>query len=49
MEAQGEKYIRTLIAQGEHQQLDFKFEINDARKIARTRVASSRTENGLQT
>ncbi|MEO4877702.1 ATP-binding protein, partial [Bacteroides thetaiotaomicron] len=29
-------YIHTLIAEGEHQQQDFKFEISDARKIAKT-------------
>lgn len=46
MEAQGEKYIRSLIAQGEHQQLDFKFEISDARKIARTLSAFSNTYGG---
>jgi hypothetical protein len=46
MEAQGEKQIRTLIAQGEHQRLDFKFEITDARKIARTLSAFSNTEGG---
>lgn len=46
MEGQGEKYIRALIAQGEHQQLDFKFEISDARKIARTLSAFSNTHGG---
>ena len=46
MEDQGEKYIRSLIAQGEHQQLDFKFEITDARKIARTLSAFSNTDGG---
>ena len=39
-------YIRQLIEQGEHQQLDFKFEINDARKIARTLSAFSNSEGG---
>ena len=29
-------YIYSLIAEGEHQKQDFKFEISDARKIART-------------
>ena len=43
MESTGEKYIRALIAQGEHQELDFKFEISDARKIARTLSAFSNT------
>ena len=40
------KYLRTLIAEGEHQQLDFKFEISDARKIARTLSAFSNTDGG---
>jgi predicted HTH transcriptional regulator len=40
------KYIHTLIDEGEHQKLDFKFEISDARKIARTLVAFSNTEGG---
>lgn len=35
-----------MIDQGEHQQLDFKFEISDARKIARTLVAFSNTDGG---
>ena len=46
MEARGEKYIHALIAQGEHLQLDFKFEISDARKIARTLSAFSNTAGG---
>ena len=46
MQDQGEKYIRSLIAQGENQQLDFKFEISDARKIARTLSAFSNTFGG---
>lgn len=46
MEEKGEKYIRALIAQGEHQQLDFKFEISDARKIARTLSAFANTKGG---
>jgi len=40
------KYIQELIAQGEHQQLDFKFEISDARKIAKTFVAFANTDGG---
>lgn len=28
--------IEALIEQGEHQQLDFKFEVSDSKKIART-------------
>jgi len=39
-------YIHNLIRQGEHQQLDFKYEISDARKIARTLVAFSNTDGG---
>lgn len=40
------RYIHNLIQQGEHQQLDFKFEISDSRKIARTLSAFSNTEGG---
>jgi predicted HTH transcriptional regulator len=39
-------YIRKLIAQGEHQQQDFKFEISDSKKIARTLVAFANTDGG---
>ena len=39
-------YIQTLISQGEHQHLDFKFEISDARKIARSFVAFANTGGG---
>jgi predicted HTH transcriptional regulator len=39
-------YIHKLIAQGEHQQLDFKFEISDSRKIARSLVAFANTDGG---
>ena len=46
METSAQKYLRSLIAEGEHQQLDFKFEINDARKIARTLSAFSNTDGG---
>lgn len=46
MESGEEKYIRSLITQGEHQQLDFKFEITDAAKIARTLSAFSNTRGG---
>ncbi len=42
----GDKHIPDLIAQGEHQQLDFKFEISDTRKIARTLVAFANTDGG---
>lgn len=40
------KYIYNLIEEGEHQKLDFKFEISDARKIARTLVAFSNSQGG---
>jgi predicted HTH transcriptional regulator len=40
------RYIRELISQGEHQRLDFKFEINDAKKIARTLSAFANTAGG---
>ena len=40
------KYIEKLIKQGEHQQLDFKFEISDSKKIARTLVAFSNADGG---
>jgi predicted HTH transcriptional regulator len=40
------RYIKDLIINGEGQHLDFKFEINDARKIARTLVAFSNNGGG---
>ena len=40
------QYIHALIAEGEHQQQDFKFEISDARKIAKTLSAFSNTDGG---
>ena len=39
-------YIYSLIAEGEHQRQDFKFEISDARKIARTLSAFANTDGG---
>ena len=39
-------YILKLIAEGEHQQLDFKAEVSDARKIARSMVAFANTDGG---
>jgi predicted HTH transcriptional regulator len=39
-------HIRTLINEGEHQQLDFKFGVNDSRKIARTLAAFANTDGG---
>ena len=38
--------IEALIAQGEHQQLDFKFEVCDSKKIARTLSAFANTDGG---
>lgn len=38
--------IEELIAQGEHQQLDFKFEVSDSKKIARTLSAFANTNGG---
>jgi predicted HTH transcriptional regulator len=40
------KYINNLISQGENKHLDFKFEISDAKKIARTFSAFANTEGG---
>lgn len=40
------KSIKDLIAEGEHQQLDFKFEISDSKKIARSLAAFANTEGG---
>lgn len=40
------QYIKKLIEQGENQQLDFKFEISDAKKIARTFSAFANTDGG---
>lgn len=40
------QYIHQLIKQGEHQQLDFKFEVSDAKKIARSLVAFANTDGG---
>ncbi len=40
------QYIRQLITQGENQYLDFKYEISDAKKIARTFSAFANTGGG---
>jgi len=40
------KYIFDLIENGESQTLDFKFEISNARKIAKTLVAFANTNGG---
>jgi len=42
----GEIYLKSLIGQGENQHLDFKFEISDAKKIARTFSAFANTGGG---
>lgn len=39
-------HIYRLISEGEHQQLDFKYEVSDAGKIARTLVAFANTDGG---
>jgi predicted HTH transcriptional regulator len=39
-------YIKNLIRQGENQQLDFKFEISDSKKIARTFAAFANSDGG---
>ncbi len=39
-------YIKNLIEEGEHQQLDFKYEISDSKKIARSLVAFANTDGG---
>lgn len=38
--------IEQLIREGEHQQLDFKFQVNDSRKIARSLVSFANTDGG---
>lgn len=40
------QYIHNLILEGEHQRLDFKYEISDAKKIARTFAAFANTNGG---
>lgn len=40
------RYLEKLIAEGEHREQDFKFAINDTRKIARTLVAFANTNGG---
>lgn len=41
-----DNYIKRLISEGEHQRLDFKFEIADSKKIARSLVAFANTDGG---
>lgn len=45
MKAQ-EHHIQNLIQEGEHQMLDFKFEISDSRRIARSLAAFANTDGG---
>lgn len=45
-ERSGESYIQELIKEGEHQQQDFKFEIADVCKIAKTLSAFANTDGG---
>lgn len=40
------EHIKKLIEEGEHQMLDFKYEISDSKKIARTLVAFANTDGG---
>lgn len=40
------QYIQQLVSEGEHRHQDFKFEISDARKIARSLSAFANTEGG---
>ena len=40
------RFIYKLIAEGEHQQQDFKFCINDSKKIAKSLVAFANTDGG---
>lgn len=39
-------YIESLIHEGEHQRQDFKFRVDDARKIAKTLVSFANTDGG---
>ena len=41
-----ENHIENLIAEGEHQMLDFKFEISDSKRIARSLAAFANTDGG---
>lgn len=46
MNTQNQSILYRWIEEGEHQQQDFKFEISDARKIAKTLSAFSNTDGG---
>ncbi len=41
-----EHHIKNLISEGEHQMLDFKFEISDSKRIARSLAAFANTDGG---
>ncbi len=41
-----DRHIHNLIEEGEHQQLDFKFEISDSKRIARSLAAFANTDGG---
>ena len=41
-----DRHIQKLIEEGEHQQLDFKFEISDSKRIARSLAAFANTDGG---
>jgi predicted HTH transcriptional regulator len=43
---ESERYVKSLIETGENQHLDFKFEISNARKMARTFSAFANTDGG---
>ncbi len=40
------KHLARLISEGEHEQLDFKYAINDSKKIARSIAAFANTRGG---
>ena len=43
---EAERYVKGLIEKGENQQLDFKYEISDAKKMAKTFSAFANTKGG---
>lgn len=43
---EADRYVKSLIRKGENQQLDFKYEISNARKMAKTFSAFANTEGG---
>ncbi len=46
MKIEVNNYLKSLIAEGEHVRQDFKFAINDSKKIARSLAAFANTEGG---